>query len=116
METEKNLMIVDNVTLEVGKEYFVQYKHGQSDWNKIKITRITDMGHPWQSGYRTDGIITDGNYNVRELTNEYELEHFARKWLIDNAGINTNRTLPELLAKFYNSYIPNSIDSIDLKK
>jgi hypothetical protein len=33
---EEDLMIVDGVKLEVGKSYFVKYKHGEGNkWNKI---------------------------------------------------------------------------------
>ena len=31
----EDLMIVDGVNLEVGKSYFVKYKHGVNKWEKI---------------------------------------------------------------------------------
>lgn len=104
---EENLMIVDNVTLEVGKEYFVKYIHCPSNWDKVKITRITVNGHAWQSGTNVSGIITNGNYFVKELTPEIELEQFAREWLKGHANDLIDTPLPILLAKFYNSYHKN---------
>ena len=104
---EENLMIVDNVTLEVGKEYFIKYIHCPSIWEKVKITRTTVNGHPWGCGYRHSGVINKGCYLVRELTPETELEQFAREWLKGHANDLIDTPLPILLAKFYNSYHKN---------
>ena len=100
-------MIVDNVTLEVGKEYFVKYIHCPSKWDKVQITRITTHGHPWGVSYSHNGVITNGNYLVKELTSETELEQFAREWLKRNPDDILDMPLPILLAKFYNSYQKN---------
>jgi len=107
---KKDLMIVDNIRLELRKEYFVKYKHCESNWNKVKITRITDNGHPWQSGKSISGIITDGDYYVQELSDEIEIQQYAMEWLISNASTISHLTMSEILAKFYNSYKPNRIN------
>ena len=100
----EDLMIVDGVNLEVGKSYFVKYKHGVNKWEKISITRVTINGHPWQVGRNHSGIITDGSYLVKELTPETELEDYARKWLSENLKDNVDLSLVDLFVKMYNGF------------
>lgn len=107
-ETKKDLMVVDGVKLEVGKSYWVQYKHCKSPWIKVSITRTTSDGIPWQEGDGVSGIIYNGNYNVQELTSEVELEQYARGWLKANLSSNIDTPLPILFSKMYNDYKPNN--------
>jgi len=109
---KEDLTIVDNIKLEIGKEYFVKYAHGDNNvWKKIRITRITTHGHAWgvslSSNHRIDGIITNGSYYVKELTPENELEEFATNWLINNLSNNIDTPLPSLFVKMFNDYCPN---------
>ncbi len=98
----QDLMVVDGVELEIGKSYFVRYTSCESPWNKIKISRITVNGHPWQEGEGISGIIIDGQYAVEELTDETKLKNFAREYLkkIDFSI----KTLPDIFVEMYNSY------------
>jgi len=101
----EDLMIVDGVKLEIGKYYFVKYIHcANSKWEKIQITRVTTNGHPWQVGINLNGIITDGNYIVKELTPETELENYARNWLYENLKHNVDTSLVDLFVKMYNDF------------
>jgi len=110
MEEHEDLMVIDGIRLEIGKEYWVQYVHCESKWKKVKITRVTVNGHPWMVAEpHTSGIITDGNYRVQELTDDVNLEQFARTWLQEKGyDAFANLTpVPEWFAKMYNDYGPN---------
>lgn len=105
-----DLTLIDNVRIEVGKEYWVQYKYGEGNpWNKVKITRTTNFGHPWMEGVKgvryIDGIITD-SYFVKEITNDVILEEFARSWLIDKGynGFANGSSVPKWFAEMYNDF------------
>lgn len=97
-------LIVDGIVLEVGKSYFVKYKHTEPEWEKITISRITENGHPWGIWKNHSGIITDGNYFVQELTNDSILEQYARKWLSNNLKDNVDTTIVDLFVKMYNDF------------
>ena len=98
----EDLMMVGGVYLEIGKSYFVRYTHCKSSWNKVKITRITDDGYPWQVGDGISGVISNDSYEVEELTEETELKDFARNYL--SSVDFSEKTLPEIFADMYNSY------------
>ena len=105
---EKDLTLIDGVRIEVGKSYWVKHWPSNGKWEKVKVTRITDHGHPWREsshGKVMNGILTD-SYHVQELTSEVELEQFARTWLQDKGyDAFANLTpVPEWFAKIYNDF------------
>lgn len=105
-----DLTLIDGVRIEVGKEYWVQYISSEN-WDKVKITRITDHGHPWMvnvhsnCSQRISGILTDG-WSVQEITSEVELEQFARTWLLEKGykGFANNSEVPKWFAQMYNDF------------
>jgi hypothetical protein len=65
-EVKEDLTIVDGIKLEVGRSYYVRYKHSvQSNWMLCRITRITDHGHAWSD--TKGGIITNGSYDIKTI-------------------------------------------------
>ena len=113
---KEDLTLIDGIRLEVGKEYWIQYIHCESKWNKVKITRITQHGHPWSEsvgthGHQRNGIVTD-SYRVQELTDDVNLEQFARTWLQEkgyNAFANLT-PMPKWFAEMYNDFGPSIKD------
>jgi len=50
------------LNLELGKEYWVRYLPANGVWKKVKITRFTVDGYPWQENRseHVSGVLTDG--------------------------------------------------------
>jgi len=96
-EENSDLAYVDNVKLEVGKEYYFRYRYSK-EWKKYKVTKFTSDGFPWAG----TGIITDGLWYVDEVENDTLLKEFARKWLSENNV--SEKTLGEIFVEMYNSY------------
>lgn len=82
-ENIEDLTIIDGVKLEIGKSYYVQYKHCPSEWKLCKINRLTANGHPWSDD--RGGVITD-SYNVKTVEefnklNNMNTQKLSRKGL-----------------------------------
>ena len=75
--------------LEIGLSYWFKYKHCEF---------IDKQG---------GGVITD-SYEIKECSNETELEECARKFLIkkDCKGFAYNSELPRWMAEFFNEVSP----------
>jgi len=62
--------------LEVGKYYWLRYVHCESDPAKVKITRFTDMGYPWQESVdnkrNINGAVTPGCYELISETTTWD--------------------------------------------
>ena len=106
----EDLTLIDGVRIVVGESYWIKYRHCESPWTKVIITRLTDFGHPWMENChphvsRVAGIMTD-TYFVEEITPEVELEQFARSWLIDKGfnGFANNSEVPRWFAQMYNDF------------
>lgn len=102
---EKDLTLIDGVRIKVGKSYWVKHWPSDGRWEKVKITRITQHGHPWSEGNHRNGIITD-SYKIQELTPEVELEQFARTWLQEKgyAAFADMTPVPKWFAEMYNDF------------
>jgi len=105
----KDLTLINGIRIEVGKSYWVQYIHCESKWEKVSISRLTDMGHPWANFKRSSGILTD-DFRVQELTPEVELEQFARTWLDDKgySGFAQHTPVPKWFAQMYHEFGPKN--------
>jgi len=100
-----DLTLIDNVRIEVEKSYWVRHKPSGGKWERVTITRITDLGHPWKVGNLSNGILTD-SYEVQEMTPQNELEQFAREWLDSKGygGFANHTPIPKWFAEMYNDF------------
>lgn len=104
MENNIDKTIVDGVKLVVGNEYYIKYIHTiNSNWKLIKITKITIDGYCWSEGKNSNGIISNGNYLIQELTDKNILEQFAREWLNNEnySGFGNHTIFPKLFSLMY---------------
>lgn len=100
IDNKEDLTIIDGIKLEVGKSYYVQYKHCPSDWKLCRINRLTVNGHPWSDD--RGGVITD-SHNVKTVEDflkydKISIQKISRKGLkeiYEIASIHTKNKILE---------------------